>query len=221
MKHATGFVLGIIVLFPALLYAQPALRVFGSVTVTNGGISVTGTNPLGALRVVGKGTTAAFLNSDNCTALEVQGGGGCYAVSISGTRGLTVAGSSDFYGNFTVWNGSKSAIVPTTQGDRKLYCEESSQVWFADYGSARLTNGAANITIDPLFAETVNLQRPYHVFVQAYDEECEGLAVVNRTPTSFEVRERKHGRSNGEFSYRLVGLRLKFEDKRLEPADPL
>jgi hypothetical protein len=111
----------------------------------------------------------------------------------------------------------KLAIVPTSKGTRALFCEESSQIWFADYGFGRLENGEAVIQIDPLFAETVNLDKPYHVFLQINDAECDGVAVVEKTPAAFTVKERRNGRSNAEFSYRLVALRRGFEDHRLDP----
>ena len=123
--------------------------------------------------------------------------------SPGGTTGLTVSG------------GSKNAVVATSEGARLLYTEESSAVWFTDYGFGRLTDGSAFITIDPLFAETVNLDEPYHVFVQAYGDA--ELYVSQRTPLGFEVRLRA-GDPGVEFSYRLVATRRGYEDTRLERA---
>jgi hypothetical protein len=96
-----------------------------------------------------------------------------------------------------------------------LYAEESSEVWFADYGFGRLQNGRAIVPIDSLFAQTVSLQQPYHVFLQAYGDSA--LYVSNRTNTYFEVR----GAADIEFSYRLVAKRLGFEGKRLDAASGL
>jgi hypothetical protein len=45
---------------------------------------------------------------------------------------------------------------------------------------------------------------------------CEGVAVVNKTAATFEVVELRQGRSNAEFSYRIVAKRLGMEDRRLE-----
>jgi hypothetical protein len=111
--------------------------------------------------------------------------------------------------------GLKWASVDTSQGRRGLAAEESAQVWFTDYGFGRLDQGRAIIQIDSLFAETVNLNEPYHVFVQVNDADCEGMAVLNKTPTSFEVRELRKGKSDSEFSYRLVALRRGYEHSRL------
>jgi hypothetical protein len=83
-------------------------------------------------------------------------GNGLYVSGASGKVGLTVAG------------GSKNAVVATDGGSHLLYSEESSEVWFSDYGFGQLHEGKAVVTIDPLFAQTVNLAEPYHVFVQVY-----------------------------------------------------
>jgi hypothetical protein len=103
--------------------------------------------------------------------------------------------------------------MPTSRGVRALYCEEATEVWFSDYGFGRLNGGRAVIDIDPLFAETVSLDRPYHVFVQPYGDT--ELYVSNRTATGFEVYARD-GESDIDFSYRVVAKRKGHEDKRLE-----
>jgi hypothetical protein len=112
-----------------------------------------------------------------------------------------------------VIDGTKNAVVRTDDGDRLLYTEESSEVWFTDYGFGALQDGVAAIAIDPLFAQTVNLQEPYHVFVQVYGNA--EVYVSNRTPTGFEVHLRD-GEPDVEFSYRIVGKRLGYEEHRLE-----
>jgi hypothetical protein len=131
---------------------------------------------------------------------------GVYISTYTGQTGLQVV------------NGTKSAVVPTASGARALYSEESSEVWFTDYGFGQLRAGQARISIDRLFAETVNLGEPYHVFVQPNDTDCQGVAVVNKTTTFFEVVELSGGRSSASFSYRIVGKRRGYEDYRLEPA---
>jgi hypothetical protein len=130
-------------------------------------------------------------------------------IKTNGGTGLMVSG------------GTKSAVVPTSKGERALYAEEASEVYFTDYGFGKLQSGKVVIPVDPLFAETVNLREDYHVFVQAYGEA--DIYVTNCTPTSFEVRLRAkdaQGDGNVKFSYRLVGKRKGFETARLELAPP-
>jgi hypothetical protein len=112
-------------------------------------------------------------------------------------------------------NGTKSAVVAASDGPRLLYTEESTQVWFTDYGFGELSGGAATVTIDPTFASTVNLDRPYHVFIQPYGPAS--LYVTDRTSAGFEVRARE-GEPDCEFSYRIVAARRGYEDQRLEAA---
>ena len=59
-------------------------------------------------------------------------------------------------GNFAA-TGAKTAIVSTSQGDRKLYSQESPEVWFEDFGEGQLMGGMAQIKLDPLFLETVTI----------------------------------------------------------------
>ena len=73
--------------------------------------------------------------------------GGVYVSVPAGQAGLQVA------------SGTKSAIVPTSQGSRSLYSEEATEVWFTDYGFGQLQAGRTSVSIDPLFAETVNLNK--------------------------------------------------------------
>lgn len=130
-------------------------------------------------------------------------GNGVRIFSPNGTTALVVSG------------GTKNAAVSTDEGERLLYTEESTEVWFTDYGFGQLSDGEAVITIDPLFAQTVNLDEPYHVFVQAYGDA--EIYVTGRTPAQFEVRLRD-GDDAVEFSYRLVAKRLAYENTRLAPA---
>ena len=104
---------------------------------------------------------------------------------------------------------------PPPKGRACSTARSRARVWFTDYGFGRLTDGSVFITIDPLFAETVNLDEPYHVFVQAYGDA--ELYVSQRTPLGFEVRLRA-GDPEVEFSYRLVATRRGYEDTRLERA---
>jgi hypothetical protein len=132
-----------------------------------------------------------------------ENGDGIFVSTPSGQTGISVSG------------GSKPAVVATDDGARLLYAEEASEVWFSDYGFGQLVDGVVVITIDPVFAQTVNLAEPYHVFLQAYGDA--DLYVTNRTADQFEVHLRE-GDAAVEFSYRLVGKRLGFETDRLERA---
>jgi hypothetical protein len=153
----------------------------------------------------GAAIKGATLSSNGWSGSFTTGAGnGVYVSTPAGKTGLNVIG------------GTKSAVVDTSDGSRLLYTEESTEVWFTDYGFGKLDDGAAIIPIDPKFAQTVNLEdEAYHVFVQVYGDA--EVYVTNRTSTQFEVRLRD-GDPNTEFSYRIVGKRLGYEDHRMERA---
>jgi hypothetical protein len=114
--------------------------------------------------------------------------------------------------------GTKAAVVRLKGGEAvKLYAEEASENWFSDVGSAKLSDGAVTIPIDPTFSQTVNTQADYHIFLTP-EGDCEGLYVANKGEDSFAVRELKGGHSNIAFSYRIMAKRKGYEQERLARA---
>jgi hypothetical protein len=117
-------------------------------------------------------------------------------------------------GNLTV-NGMispnpKLAVVPFPDGThRALYCMESPEVWFEDFGMAKLKRGRAAVKIDADFAKVIR-RGDYRVLLTP-EGDCRGLYVRNRNAASFEVRELAGGKSNVAFSYRIVGRRKDIE----------
>ncbi len=121
----------------------------------------------------------------------------------------------DTNGNLTCTGNMAGAVQ--SQGDRtvRLYAVQSPENWFEDFGSGTLSNGSATVNLDPGFAQTVNTNVDYHVFITP-NGESEGLYVVNKTAGGFEVREQHGGHSNVGFDYRIVGRRKGYENIRLE-----
>ncbi len=177
--------------------------------LVRGGLYSTGTGVYGLNRAAsgdGVGVVGQNISPDGWGGQFISVvGNGVQIYSTTGKVGLVVSG------------GSKNAAVPTSDGDRLLYSEESTEVWFSDYGFGQLQDGQALIKIDTVFAETVNLDEPYHVFLQAYGDA--ELYVTERGRNSFRVVVKESSiDKNSEFSYRLVGKRLGFENARLEQA---
>jgi hypothetical protein len=153
-------------------------------------------NSVLAVRTMGTGWAGVFL--------APQGGKGVLITVNSGMPGLQVVG------------GTKNAVVHTPSGAKALYTEESSEVWFTDYGFGKIENGRARIAIDPAFAQTINPREPYHVFVQSYGDA--ELYVKERTPQGFEVALRA-GDPQARFGYRIVAKRLERAPWADHPAD--
>ena len=130
-----------------------------------------------------------------------------YSGAFSGGRGVFVQGG------LIVTGGPKSAAVPVRDGSlRSLYCVESPESWFEDFGRARLARGRASIKLDPMFAAVVRSDN-YHVFISA-EGECGALHVRRRGRTGFEVREQRGQSSSVTFSYRVVARRKDIDAPR-------
>ncbi|MCX7769189.1 MAG: hypothetical protein N2110_09255 [Flavobacteriales bacterium] len=117
-------------------------------------------------------------------------------------------------GNFAIVNGTKSASVGTSKGNQLLYCLESPEVWFEDFGQGRLVQGQAYVSLDPLFLETVFIDEAHPMIVTVTPlGDCKGLFVEPGT-SGFWVRELQGGTSNIAFSWRVSCKRRHYQDHR-------
>jgi hypothetical protein len=125
-------------------------------------------------------------------------------------------------GNLTV-NGqiiapNKGAAVEFPDGtQRLLYCMESPEYWFEDFGTAKLKRGRALVKIDADFTKVIK-RGDYRVFVTP-EGDCRGLYVPRKRAASFEVRELAGGKSSVAFSYRIVGRRKDVKAPRFAKTD--
>jgi hypothetical protein len=129
-----------------------------------------------------------------------------FSTNNIGVLGYTTRGpfAGYFLGNLGV-TGTKAAVVPFPDGThRALYCMESPELWFEDFGTAKLNRGRAVVKLDADFAKVIR-RGDYRVFLTA-EGDCRGL-YVRRRAASFEVRELMGGKSSIAFSYRIVGRR--------------
>jgi hypothetical protein len=123
---------------------------------------------------------------------------GYFAGNVVVTSNLTVGG--------VISPNPKLAVMPFPDGThRALYCMESPEVWFEDFGAARLKRGRSVVKIDADFAKVIK-RGDYRVFVTP-EGDCRGLYIRRKQATSFEVRELGGGKSSVAFCYRIVGRR--------------
>lgn len=149
-------------------------------------------------------------------------GNGVYGQVSAASQAGVIGRTLDASGNWAIYafgnigaTGTKSAVVPAQDGGAHvtLYCVESPECWFEDFGAAQLSGGAISVAIDPEVAQTIHTAQ-YHVFVQA-EGECKGLSVRNKTATGFVVQELDGGTSSAHFAYRLVARRRDVTAPRL------
>jgi hypothetical protein len=163
------------------------------------------TSGSGAFGVVG----AAFANNSYGLTGVVDGSkSGCVAF----LGGATGNNSAAVFNGQVVVNGpfivsdptNKHGAIKASDGQYHLvYSIESPEPWLEDFGEATLTNGKADVKLDPLFAD-VSHTNTYHVFLTVYGDQGNGLNVTQRTPNGFSVQERNKGTSNTSFSWRVV-----------------
>jgi len=147
-----------------------------------------------------------------------------HAAANSGTnygvygRSSSTSGYGVYFQGGLAGTGVKSAIVETDDfGWRHLYAMESPQNWFEDFGQATLVAGEVVVPIEEVFAQTVNLDEDYHVFLTPLGD-CP-LYVAEKSDSSFTVRAHEGADCETSFDFRVIAPRLDFEDLRLKEAD--
>jgi len=132
----------------------------------------------------------------------VWGGRGSYGYGVYYSGGLS-------------GSGSKNCVMRTSRGPTALYCQESPENWFEDFGSGTLVNGHAHVDLDALFLETVTVDNRHgiKVFLQQTSGSPVDL-VVQKGSASFDVVGPTG--SDASFDYRVVAKRKGFEDVRLD-----
>ena len=99
----------------------------------------------------------------------------------------------------------------------RMYCQESPEPWFEDFGRGTLEGGKAEITLDSGFVAVVKAD-DYDVFLTPYGD-SKGLYVSSKVTGKFTVAEQQGGTSKLAFGYRVVARRRDDVGKRLEKID--
>jgi hypothetical protein len=157
--------------------------------------------------------TGVYAYSDTGTALTAE--------AVSPGTACRFIGDVLVTGGFTV-TGLKSAAVPHPDGTlRRLYCLESPESWFEDFGVATVMDGIATVPLDPDFAALVDTSE-YHVFLTSNDPVH--MYVSAKDAASFQIRivpgvggvtEDTAGTVTASCSYRIVARRVDIPGRRL------
>ncbi|HLH22508.1 MAG TPA: hypothetical protein VK066_08285 [Chloroflexota bacterium] len=182
----------------------------GIVASTNNGNAIQGASN-GNVGVLGTSNSSigGFFSSGTSTGLYATGPGSAFAARFDGPVQVN--------GAFTVLGGPKSAAVPHPDGShRRLYCMESPESWFEDFGRDQLVSGQARVRLDADFDALVQGDN-YYVFLTEHGDQG-GLYVDHIGPHAFTVRARNTA-ANAPFSYRVVAKRKDIAGPRLERVD--
>lgn len=124
-----------------------------------------------------------------------------YAYAYVG--GQVAAANRKIYGT-----GSVSEIIPTpTHGRIGLFCPESPEYNYTDYGTVVMTNGKAHVDLDPILADiiVVNEENPIRVFATPVEMPYfNGVTIMNQTATGFDILELNGGQHSGKINYEIV-----------------
>jgi hypothetical protein len=150
-------------------------------------------------------SVSGYYSGTNTSYAGVYGGRGSYGYGVYYSGGLS-------------GSGTKNCVMRTSKGPAALYCQESPENWFEDFGSGQLTGGRCHIDLESLFLETVTVdgQHQIKVFLQQTSGEPVNL-VVQKGMTGFDVVG--PAGSDVSFDYRVVAKRKGFEDVRLNVVD--
>jgi len=189
------------------------------------GVMGTAYNHYSAARIVGvygkgwgQGTTGPEYS------YGIYGTSGNWNRTNYGVYGTTSGtGSGTTYGVYASGNmgcsGTKSAIVRIGDDAYEFYCQESPEIWFEDFGEAKLENGKAHIELEELFLQscTIDDEHPMHVFITPYGNM--GNYYIKRGATGFDVIQIDGGEKDASFGYRVVAKRKGYENIRLRKVD--
>ena len=186
-------------------YASNGQNVWGAYGQATGGSSET-------IGVYGRGSSP--------TSGSVYGGyfvGGLYPFSARSRPDDPMF--LDAFGIYSSGNlatsGTKSAIVRTEEGPRAVYCQESPENWFEDFGTATLSDGQSIVEIaaDFLSSVTIDNENAMKVFVTP-KADFGGRWWVETKSDRF-ILHAPEAPNGAEFDFRVVAKRKDFEELRM------
>ncbi|MCD6360014.1 MAG: hypothetical protein J7M38_04055, partial [Armatimonadetes bacterium] len=125
-----------------------------------------------------------------------------YAIAANGSSlnpGLFVIG----YATIT---GDISTTMLTSAGLARTHNISSPKAEFSFSGSSRLSYGEAEVTFAPTWQDCISDVEEYRVLITP-TEMCNGICVVEKTPTGFKVKELMNGSSNASFDWMVRAVK--------------
>jgi hypothetical protein len=132
---------------------------------------------------------------------------------VSGYFLVDSTGNVNYSGSLIGPSATRTGALVTT------FVTKTTQSNIEDSGTAQLINGAAVVRLDPAYAQSIDMQTPYRVFLTP-DADSRGLYIAQKTPTSFTVREMQGGRGTFAFDYRILGSALGHTADRMGVMNP-
>lgn len=171
----------------------------------NDNLQVAATNSVGGIFFSG--------NSNGGAELAIRETDGSFAMLFR-ANDLTLYNAAGFATiNFDRQTGTKSAVVDAgPHGRRMLYATEAPEAWFEDVGHGRLERGKARVELDPVFLETITIDRENPVLVFVTLNGPGPQPWVELGTDSFVVHA--EGAGDAEFDWRAIAKRSGTEELR-------
>ena len=126
-----------------------------------------------------------------------------------------IFGSVDVTGTLKV-SGTKNRAVKTSCGTVLLNALETPEAVFADFGSAIISEtGSVHIFIDPLFAETIDIDCKYQAFLTKTSKG--GIDYVEKHTDHMIV----YGKAHTEFDWFIAARQKEYSADRLNMTEPM
>jgi hypothetical protein len=164
---------------------------------------------------VASSTGTAIEASSGSVGIAVRAPATGYPLALTNGGGdrtlFLVNGTGDVYYSGTL----HSAVAKRDGGAATTFASNATRPTIEDFGSGRLENGSASVTLDKAFAQTLDPSATYRVFLTP-NGDTRGLFVTAKTAGGFVVRENRGGRDSVDFDYRIVGVANGSGHKRME-----
>jgi hypothetical protein len=142
-----------------------------------------------------------------------------YALNYANQTSCTIDPNANLFCSGSITGNFARMHHRTHAGVKVLsYAAESTTATLEDVGTARMVDGVANVPIERGFAQTIEHNGDYHVFLTPMGD-TRGLYVAFKTADGFQVRESQGGRSTVAFDYRIVARPADAKSDRL-PVEP-
>jgi len=192
------------------------------------GVYASATTGYGVLATVGSGGGAAVYATSSTPNTPAFYAVNYAAPNPPNSNAGFFIGQVYINGPLVIAGGAKSAAVPHPDGThRLLYCMESPESWFEDFGTGTISGGKAEVKLDPDFAAVVDTAK-LHVFTESHDEH-HALHLAGTSATGFTVgvvpsttgvaAGKKASDLSGTFTYRVVAKRKDVAAPRLAKYD--
>ncbi len=136
-----------------------------------------------------------------------------------GIYGYGSSTGSTYYGVYfsggLAGSGTKSGMVRTPDGPKLVYCQESPENWFEDFGTHTIDGSVTRVDIATDFGHTVTVsdEHPLKVFITPRANF--GDWWIQSDEKGFELHA-PNAPIGAQFDYRIVAKRKGYEDIRLE-----